>query len=139
MRKMLSREVKRFRRGVWGWKGQEVRWIKLSQLCCWLLPERFVCLTLWDLTFHSRNFSLIWGVTISDEGLYLYSIPMTIEQWEFFSVPHLATLTRGIHLYGLLREPVIFTPVAEHLAVELSLTVFTTYMSQPEIKPQSLE
>ena len=45
---------------------------------------------------------------------------MAVEQWGFFSVPHL--LGHGTSVYnGHLRGPVTFTPVAERLAVELPL------------------
>ena len=48
-----------------------------------------------------------------------------IERKDFFSVPHL--LCHGASVYnGHFREPVTLTPIAEHLAVELSLPVFTT-------------
>ena len=47
---------------------------------------------------------------------------MAIEHWGFFSVPHLKCTVYNYHL----REPVILTPIAERLAVDLSLPVFTT-------------
>ena len=53
----------------------------------------------------------------------------THDHWagRFFSVPHL--LWHGTSIYnGNLRGPVTLTPIAEHLAVELSLPVFTTYV-----------
>ena len=37
-------------------------------------------------------------------------------------------MTRSIRLYGHLRGPVTLTPIAERLAVELSLPVFMTYV-----------
>ena len=50
---------------------------------------------------------------------------MAIERWGFFSVPH--PLWHWASVYnGHLREPVTLTLIAEHLAVELSLPVFTT-------------
>ena len=50
---------------------------------------------------------------------------MDIEQWGFFSVPHL--LWHGTSVYnGNLQGPVTLTPIAKRLAVELSLPVFTT-------------
>ena len=50
---------------------------------------------------------------------------MAIEQWGFLSVPHL--LWHGASVYnGHLWGPVTLTPIAERLAVELSLPVFTT-------------
>ena len=55
----------------------------------------------------------------------LCSALMTIEQWGFFSVPHL--LWHGASVYnGHLRGPVTLIPIAESLAVELSLSLFTT-------------
>ena len=58
------------------------------------------------------------------ENFYLCSALMVIEQWGFFNVPHL--LWYGPTLYnGHLRGPVTLTPVADRLAVELSLPVFT--------------
>ena len=47
---------------------------------------------------------------------------MAIQQWWFFSVPHL--LWHGASVY--LRGPVTLTPIAERLAVEQSLPIFTT-------------
>ena len=50
---------------------------------------------------------------------------MAIEQWGFFNVSH--PLRHGPTVNnGHLRGPVTLTPVAERLAVELSLPVFTT-------------
>ena len=43
---------------------------------------------------------------------------MAIEQWRFFSMPHL-------ELHGA-SVSVTLTPIAERLAVELSLIVYTT-------------
>ena len=80
----------------------------------------FVCL---EFTVPLENISLIYGdVTIAGEGLQILSnicsALMVIEQWGFFSVPHL--LRHGPTLYnGHLRGPVTLTPVAERLAVEL--------------------
>ena len=57
---------------------------------------------------------------------------MTIEQLGFLSVPHLLYCDRE-HLAvnnGHLRGPVTLTPIAERLAVELSLHVFTTEVSR---------
>ena len=50
----------------------------------------------------------------------LRSALMAIEQWGFLSVPHL--LINGASVYNShLRGPVTLTPIAEFLAVELSL------------------
>ena len=51
---------------------------------------------------------------------------MVIEQWGFFSVPHLLWHRASVY-NGHLRGPVTLTPIAEGLAVELSLHVFTTW------------
>ena len=57
----------------------------------------------------------------------LYSALMAFEQWGLFNVSHL--LCHGSTLYNdHLRGPVTLTPVAERLAVELSLPVFTTHV-----------
>ena len=50
---------------------------------------------------------------------------MATEQWGFFSVPH--SLWHGASVYIVhLRGPMTLTPIAERLAVELSLPVLTT-------------
>ena len=47
----------------------------------------------------------------------------SIEQWGFFRMPHL--LWHGVSVYiGHLRRPVTFTPIAERLALKLSLPVW---------------
>ena len=62
-----------------------------------------------SLSVKGSNFDLCWTL-------------MAIEQWGFFSVPHL--LWHGASVYnGHLRGPVTLTPIAERLAVELSLPV----------------
>ena len=74
-------------------------------------------------TSHTRIFFHSYGdVTNICEGLQILSFfrhswPLSSE---FFSMPHL--LSQGASVYnGHLRGPVTFTPVAERLAVELSL------------------
>ena len=75
-----------------------------------------------------ENFSLIWRrphCRWRAANFDLCSVLMAIEQWGFFSVSHL--LWHGPSLYnGHLQGPVTLTPVAERLAVVLSLPVFTT-------------
>ena len=75
-----------------------------------------------------ENFSLIWRrhhCRCRAANFDLCSALMAIEQWGFFNVPHL--LWHGPTLYnGHLRGPATPTPLAERLAVELSLPVFTT-------------
>ena len=83
-----------------------------------------VCL---EFLVQLENFSLIlrrhhyrWRAANFD----LCSALMAIEQWGFFSVPHL--LWHGASVYnGHLWGSVTLTPFAERSAVELSLPVFT--------------
>ena len=64
-----------------------------------------------------------WRATIFD----ICSALMVIEHLRFCSVPHL--LWHGASVYnGHLRGPVPLTPIAELLAVELTLSIFTTYV-----------
>ena len=77
-----------------------------------------------------KNFSLLWS-----RHHYMYrwraskfdlcSTLTATEQWGFFSLSHLLESVYNGHLRAL----VILTPVADHLAVELSLPVLTTYNS----------
>ena len=63
----------------------------------------FVCVFVWDLMSHSRNFHSYADVTIP-LNFDLCSALMAIEQWGFFSVPHL--LWQGTFVYiGHLRGP----------------------------------
>ena len=82
------------------------------------------------LSSYSREFFHSYrDVTITDEGLnfYLCLALMSIEQWGYFSVPHL--LWHGASIYnGQLRGPVTLTPIPQRLAVELSISVFTNYV-----------
>ena len=57
----------------------------------------------------------------------LWSALMAIEQWGFFSAPHLLWHGTSVN-NGHLREPVTLTPASERLAVELSLPVCTTWV-----------
>ena len=85
----------------------------------------FVCL---GVFVPLENFSVIWRrhhCRWRAANFDLCSAHMAIEQWGFFRVPHL--LWHGASVYnGHLRGPVTLTPIAERLAVELSLPVFTT-------------
>ena len=84
-----------------------------------------VCLEFFDPL---ENCSLIWRGHLCRAAIFeLCSALMTIEQWVFFSVPHL--LWHGASVYnGHLRGPVTLTPIAERLTVELSLPAFTTWV-----------
>ena len=68
----------------------------------------FVCLFVWSFSYNSRIFYSFGDVTIAGEGLQIltYSLAiMAIEQWGFFSMPHL--LWHGTSVYnGHLRGPV---------------------------------
>ena len=52
---------------------------------------------------------------------------MAIDQWEFLSVSHLLW-HRASFYNGHIRRPVTLIPIAERLAVEPSLPVFTTWV-----------
>ena len=67
----------------------------------------------------------------------LCSTLMSIEQWGFLNVPH--PLRNGPTVYnGHLRGPVILTPNAERLTVELSLPVFTIEPRSPACKTDAI-
>ena len=70
-----------------------------------------------------EKFSLIWRrhhYLWRALNFDLCSALMAIDQWGFFSVPHL--LWHGASIYiGHLRTPVTLTPIAERLAVDLSV------------------
>ena len=68
----------------------------------------------------------------------IYSALMSIEQWEFLSVPHLlwhGSSVYNCHIWG----PMTLTPIVEHLAEELSLPDLThRYVSTVDLTPISL-
>ena len=80
----------------------------------------FVCL-FFEFFVALKNVSLIWRrhhCRWRAANFDLCSAHMAIEQWGFFSVPHL--LKHGSSFYNChLRGPVTLTPNAERLAVEL--------------------
>ena len=67
---------------------------------------------------------------------------MVIEQWGFFSMPHL--LWHGASFYnGHLQESVTATLIAERLAEELLIPAFTTWtinipLAEPTLLPTAL-
>ena len=84
-----------------------------------------ICLIVLGFIIPLKKFSLIWRRHHCRCKFW----PMlgTHGHWGFFSVPHL--LWQGASVYnGHLRGPKTLTPVAGHLAVELSLPVFTTWV-----------
>ena len=96
----------------------------MMQVCYYLVRmER------WEWTFRYTTMALRWNWNLCRwraSNFDLCSALMAIVQWGFFSVPHL--LWHGASVYnGHLRWPMILTPIAERLAVELSLPVFTTW------------
>ena len=90
----------------------------------------FVCSC--GFSSYFRIFHSYGDITIAGAGASNFdqcSTLMAIEQWGFFSVPHL--LWHGTSVYnGHLREHVNLTPLAQRLAVKLSLheTTKTTRM-----------
>ena len=87
----------------------------------------FVCFVCLEFIVPIKNFSLIWRpyhCQWTVVNFDLCSAPTT-EQWGFFNVPH--PLRHGPTVYnGHLWGPVTLTPVAKRLAVDMSLSVFTT-------------
>ena len=92
--------------------------------CSWLLAHHSLCLGFY---VPLENFSLIWSrhhFRWSALNFDLvYSVLIAIEQWGFFSMPHL--LWHGTSVYrGNLRGPVTLTLVSKRLAVLLLLAVY---------------
>ena len=95
----------------------------LMHVCLFLSLFLFVL----GLSSHSRIFHSYVDVTITGEGLRIltyarHSWPLSSEG--SFSVPHLLWHGSSVYNYHL-RGPVPLTPIAERLAVELSLPLFT--------------
>ena len=88
------------------------------------------CLFVWGVSSHSRIFHSYGDVSITGEWLQILtyarhlSLLMVIEQWGFFNVPHL--LWHGASVIMVISEDPWHSTVAERLAVELLLLVFTT-------------
>ena len=97
--------------------------LKSQRSKCLILVKFFVCflVPLENISLIWRRHHCRWWAGDFDQCSAL----MAIEQWGFFSVPHL--LWQGTSVYnGHLRGPVTLSPFAERLAVELLLPVFTT-------------
>ena len=95
---------------------------------CNINPLNNMCVCFESFSSHSRIVHS-YGDLTNDQWkvthFCLCSALMTIEQWGFFSVPHL--LWHGASVYnGHLQGPKTLTPIAERLAVELSRPIFTT-------------
>ena len=87
---------------------------------------KFVCLfgvyrPTWEFSFIWRRHHCRWKRANFD----LCSALMAIEQWGFFSVPHLLWHEASVH-NGHLRGPETLKPIAERVAVELSLPLLRT-------------
>ena len=81
----------------------------------------------WSLSSHSRIFHSYRDVTITGEGLQILTYDR--HSWPLSREDSLTCHTycdTGHPFTGHLRGPVTLTPIAERLAVELSLPVFTT-------------
>ena len=101
----------------------------------WILILRYIlqyfclfCLIVWF--FWGGGVYSYGDVSITGEWAHvfdLYLALVAIEQWRFFSVPHL--LWHGSSVYvGHLWGPVTLTSDVERLAVELSITVLMIYV-----------
>ena len=92
----------------------------------------FVCL--WILV-PLKNFSLKWRHLFLPRAakFNLCSALMAIEQWGFFSMPHLTW--HGASMYN---GPVTFTPIAEPLAVELFLLWTFIWTNLNSLHPRKL-
>ena len=105
------------------------------------------CFTSRPWTFHSfglfvclgvfvplENFSLIWRRHHWDEGLCLAL--MAIEQWRFFSVPHLLWYGASVY-HGHLRGPMTHIYCRAYGSGAVTIPVFTTkVLSQVESNTQ---
>ena len=97
----------------------------------WQYWEKDLFICLW-IFVPIENFSLIWRrhhCRWRDSNFDLCLALMTIEQWGFFSLPHLLRHVASVY-NGHLWEPITLTPIADRLATELSLPAFTTGLLQ---------
>ena len=81
-----------------------------------------------DFIVPLRNLSLVWRrhhCRLRTANYDLCSALMAIEQWRFFSVSDFLGNKASVY-DGYFRGPVTLTPIAERLAVELSLPILTT-------------
>ena len=112
-------------------KGQKVKLAitSISYNFMYMFVCMFVCL---EFFIPFENCSLIWRhhhYPWRAANFDLCSVLIAIEQWGFFSVPHL--LWHGASVYnGHLQGLVSLTSNAQRLAVELSLPVFMTGLSR---------
>ena len=101
----------------------EVDWCNRQYICSFLIVQKKMFVSFW-VTSLSRIFHPYGDVTKWRVANYdLYSALMAIEQWGFLSVPHLLWHRASV-CNGHLRGSMTLTPIAEPLAMELSLPVF---------------
>ena len=94
----------------------------ICNLCTGMSTCNIITVCFFGVFCPTRQFSLIWRLERA-ANFDLCSALMAIEQWRLFSVPHL--LWYGASVYnGHLRGLVTLAPIAERLAVELSLYDF---------------
>ena len=116
-------------------KGQQVKLAitSISYNLMYMFVCMFVCLEFFVLL---ENCSLIWRrhhYRWRAANFDLCSALMAVEQWGFFSVPHLLWHRASVY-NGHLRGPVSLTSNAQRSAVELSLPVFKTGLSRLEFE-----
>ena len=98
-----------------------VNFFKNSLLYCWVYIKQFV----WVISSHSRMFHSYGDFAITGQRLQIFtyaraSWPLSSDSFK------LATHTVTSVYNGHHRGPVTLAPIAERLAMELSLPVFTT-------------
>ena len=102
---------------------EKIGQVNLLQMAICLFVYFGLFVPLENLLLIWRSHHYRWSATNFD----LCSALMPIEQWGFFSMPHL--LWHGASIYnGHHRGPVTLKPIAERWAGELSLPIFTTYV-----------
>ena len=88
-----------------------------------------VCFFVWSLSPHSRIYHSLEDVTISGEGLHIFTYARHL--WPLSSEGSFACHTyydTGRPFIMVISENPWHTPIAERLAGELSLPVLTTYI-----------
>ena len=112
------------------WSGRQVHAYPDSIVSMHIYNVRWYCFSVCWFWVFSSNSGNIWRrhhYRRRAGNFNLSSSLMAIEQWGFFSMPHL--LWHGVSVYNIhLRRPVTLTCIAERLAVELSLPVLTNWV-----------
>ena len=96
------------------------------------LANIYICLFDWSYSSNSRIFHSFGDVTIAWKSCKFWPMLGTYGHWAVRVLQRATPIvTRDICLYicnGHLQGPVILTPIAESIAVKLSLPVFTTWI-----------